>query len=158
MRTLSILTVVLCSLLGASSAPIGTMTPPIGWQAAPLPPPHGEQIFLDSWLLPSGPHPQMIQLLEGPLGEQTFAAWVKDTVDTLGHTGSVSESHAEKICDGTIDAWFIGSKITLGQLSQSQERVLASSRNQWFLATYGRPLDQAENVDARKALDTLCIK
>ena len=72
--------------------------------------------------------------------------------------GNPVASHAEKVCDGTLDAWYFENNMTFGALNLVSEATVALGKSRLFEAVYTRQSSTKEDPDARKALDTLCIK
>lgn len=159
MKLRAIISLLAIATMGAAPPlPTATLTVPSGWQAVPPAPPHGTQIMLNQWVFPGVGAVPSISLTQIPGTAYPYAEFLKSTEATLVKMGTVSDSHAEKLCDGKLDGWFIASKIVLGTHTYLQERILTTSGGMLYLVIYARPADQAEDASARKALDTLCVK
>jgi len=72
--------------------------------------------------------------------------------------GNPVASHAEKLCGGTSDGWYLENKVTFGALNLISEQTMIIGPFDTFAATYTRQSSEKEDPAARSALDTLCIK
>ena len=71
---------------------------------------------------------------------------------------NVIASHAEKVCSGTADGWYLENKLTTGTVSVVLEQTLLLGKTRAFVATYGRLDTDKEDPAARASLDTICVK
>ncbi len=135
---------------------------PPGWRDIPPDNPPGSVVeVLD---IAVGPpvqgFAQNINVLRRPLTPvpSSIDDWAKQSVAMLSEqpNASVSASHAEKECNGTIDGWRIESSGTFNGhlLSLVQTAVLSNGFE--YVATYSRLLGTPPDAQALKALDTLC--
>ncbi len=67
-------------------------------------------------------------------------------------------SHAEKVCGGTADGWYLENKVAIGTTNVVLEQTILLGKTRAFVATYGRSDTSKEDPAARASLDTICVK
>ena len=72
------------------------------------------------------------------------------------HSNTLGASHAEKLCNGAIDGWYLESAGTLGLQATSRVQTVLVDRGTEYIATYSRGVGSDPDPAAVKALDTLC--
>ncbi|GAC1389421.1 MAG: hypothetical protein NVSMB31_05380 [Vulcanimicrobiaceae bacterium] len=150
------LLLMLCT--AAVPEPAATLTPPADWIAVPAPPSHGETVMVGSWVLPGPGHNQNIVLFQEPSHGMTLKKNVESLETTFSKIGTLIESHEEKTCDGKLTGWIMAAQYSLGKTDSIVERMLVESGEMFYEAMYVRTADKTENIAARNALRTLCVR
>jgi hypothetical protein len=83
---------------------------------------------------------------------------VNATYKKLVGAKNMVASHAEKICSGTANGWYLENKLVVGTMSVVLEQTILLGESRAFVATYARLDTDKEDPGARGSLDTLCIK
>jgi hypothetical protein len=135
--------------------------PPDGWQVMPLPSTAPGQFELLS--ITVGPTANgfrsNLNVLRDVLADpsETVAARAQESVDYMSshNGGKVISSHAERVCSGTRDGWYLEST---GHYSRDVDLVQTSllDSSYEYVATYTRAIGTPADPAALKALDTLC--
>lgn len=139
-------------------AQTAVLTPPADWSTAQLPPPHGKTVAVGAWAMPSKGFVQNIVIHQIPKGDESLESVAAKKAAAVKQIGEVVANHAEKLCDGKLNGWYMEYTVQLGARPAHIEQVFASGDNSVFTATYSRGQDQAEDPAARKALGSLCVE
>lgn len=135
---------------------------PAGWEHVTVDNPPGSTVeMLD---IGRGPtlqgFQQQINVLRHQLADATItiAAWADQSVSYLQTHGDahVLVSHAERLCNGTHDGWWIESTGTYSGRKLDLVQVALLDNGYEYVATYSRPDGTDFDVAAVKALDSLC--
>ena len=135
---------------------------PSGWQHVAVDNPPGSTVeMLD---IGRGPtidgFQQQINVLRHRLLDPSIAIskWADQSLQYLQTHGDahVLASHAERLCNGTRDGWWIESTGTYSGRSLDLVQVALLDSGFEYVATYSRPEGTDFDVAAVKALDSLC--
>lgn len=102
---------------------------------------------------------QQINVLRHHLTDPSIAIdrWAEQSVDYLqSHDSHVLVSHAERLCNGTVDGWWIESIGTYSGRSLDLVQAALLDGDFEYVATYSRSNGSDADVAALKSLDTLC--
>lgn len=155
--SVSVATLMPISLRTESTADMKVFAPPAGWIAR-MRQESGGIASLGFWISPSGGGDENISVVTQAIPEgmkpQEFVAL---TLQGLQRSVSnVRAFRATRICNGNMDGWYAESDATVGIREITAEQTIGLAGNQSYIATYTRPQRGAENVAARRALDSLC--
>lgn len=120
-----------------------------------------DQEILGMWLGDaSGAFPETINIVRVHSGSsQPISAHIGLVQETLKKQLPVfvlRQSHAEQVCGGKYDGWYLEYNAQVREHPAILEQVIVVTDTSEFIATYGRPLAHSENAAARQSLDTLC--
>jgi hypothetical protein len=82
---------------------------------------------------------------------------VKATLMKTFGANSITESHAERLCNGSVDGWLFVAQVTFGAQTLIVEEAILPTGDRVYAATYTRHGAEAEDPAARKAIDALCV-
>jgi hypothetical protein len=140
-----------------------TIVVPARWTAKDTMPASPGAIYVGAWNAPP-PDPSA----EIALGYIAIPAGKAVTLEAIAQEtnaaykklvgANVVASHAEKVCSGTADRWYLENTVTSGTVSVVLEQTLLLGKTRAFVATYGRLDRDKEDPAARASLDTICVK
>jgi hypothetical protein len=120
----------------------------VGAWNAPPPDSPADTIALGYSAIPSGES----MTLEA-IAQETEAAFKK-----LVGSKNMIASHAERVCAGTAEGWYLENDVAFGTLNIVLEQTILLGKTRVFVATYGRLDTDREDPAARASLDSICVK
>jgi hypothetical protein len=120
----------------------------VGAWNAPPPDSPADEIALGYVALPS----------DKPVTIEAIAQAMDAAYKKLVGIDNMIASHAEKVCAGTADGWYLENKVAVGTMNVVLEQTILLGKTRTFVATYGRLDTEKEDPAARAALDTICVK
>lgn len=140
-----------------------TIVVPARWTAKDTMPASPGAIYVGAWNAPPPDASAEIALgyVAIPVGKAvTLEAIVQATNAAYKKVvgANLVASHAEKVCSGAADGWYLENKVTAGTVSVVLEQTLLLGETRAFVATYGRLDTDKEDPAARASLDTICVK
>lgn len=149
----------------ASAAPApgetATIAVPQGWTEKPVTMTMGSFILDHMWMADDPKsRGDSINLghAENPTGMtiDSLGAQTKAIYDKILGPENVAASRAQKLCNGTVNGWYIQTHMTMGVMNLVMEQMMVAGKTRVFGATYTRKNGAPEDPGARKALDSLC--
>ena len=120
----------------------------VGAWNAPPPDSPADEIALGYVALPS----------DKPVTIEAIAQAMDAAYKKLVGAKNMIASHAEKVCGGTADGWYLENKVAIGTMNVVLEQTILLGKTRTFVATYGRSDTEKEDPAARASLDTICVK
>jgi hypothetical protein len=148
---------------GANELP--TIVAPAGWIAKTTMPTMPGAVYVGAWdPPPPKPAPDTLTLgyVNIPPGKPVTLDAIVKAMDAaakklIGAKNMIA-SHAEKVCGGNADGWYLENKLAIGTVSIVLEQTVLLGKSRTFVATYGRLDTEKEDPAARASLDSICVK
>lgn len=144
---------------------IPTIVVPAGWTAKNTLPTAPGAVYVGAW---NGPPPDSAAD-EIALGYVPLPSDKPVTIDAIAQAMDAAykklvgeknmvASHAQKVCGGTADGWYLENKVGVGTMNVVLEQTVLLGKTRTFVATYGRLDTEKEDPAARASLNSICVK
>lgn len=144
-----------------SPEPLPVIAVPPGWQVANTVPEISGAKLAGAWSAPppASPGDNILLAYGNILPDVTLGAVVKQmSTQPMFSGNNLIASHAERLCNGTVDGWMFEINVVAKGTPAISELVLLAGKERLFWANYTRSASEAEDRTARAALNTLCTK
>ncbi len=142
-----------------------TIVVPTGWTAKDTLPTAPGAVYVGAWNAPPPDSPADEIALgyvalpsDKPVTLEAIAQAMNAAYKKLVGEKNMVASHAEKVCGGTMDGWYLENKVNVGTMNVVLQQTILLGKTRTFVATYGRLDTEKEDPAARASLNSICIK
>jgi hypothetical protein len=142
-----------------------TIVVPAGWTAKEKLPTAPGAVYVGAWNAPPPDSPADEIALgyvalpsDKPVTLEAIAQAMNAAYKKLVGEKNMIASHAEKVCGGTADGWYLENKVNVGTMNVVLQQAVLLGKTRTFVATYGRLDTEKEDPAARASLNSICVK